>query len=84
MRISVVVTCTAAVICFVAALEFGNSIAQDVQEALSTNENFWSSQGSRIWNEHEKLFPQSRKRAALAVTLIAAFGLLFATAFLVR
>jgi hypothetical protein len=63
----------------------GNSIAKDVNEALGTDYNgIWSLNGNRIWKEHERLFPNSRKRTALAVTLVVAFGLLFATGFLAR
>jgi hypothetical protein len=63
----------------------GNSIANDVNEALGTGYNgIWSLNGNKIWKEHERLFPGSRKRTALAVTLVVAFGLLFATGFLAR
>lgn len=61
----------------------GDSIAKDVNEAQGTKYNgIWNLKGNRVWQEHERLYPASRKRAALAAALVAAFGLLWVLAFL--
>jgi hypothetical protein len=69
----------------VGCIVIGNAIAKDVNGSLGTGYNgIWRLNGNKIWNEHERLFPASRKRAALATTVVAAFGLITVAAFLPR
>jgi hypothetical protein len=66
---------------FMAMPGIGMSITKDVNEKFGTSYvGLWTLQGNKIWGEHQKLFPHSRKRIALAATLLAAFGLLFVVA----
>lgn len=83
MSVSQLLTLLVAAICFFAALDLGDSIAREVQQVRGTpDESIWNSRANQIWMDHERLFPDSRKRRALAATLIAAFGLFFAAAWL--
>ena len=85
MRILQILSLIAAVGLFCGTILIGNSITKDVNENMgSHHDGIWSSSGNRIWKEHERLFPANRKRAALAITLVAAFALFMATAFLSR
>ena len=80
-----ILSLAAAVASFVGTILIGNSIAKDVNETLGTDyRGIWSVSGNKIWKEHERLFPANRKRVALAIALVAAFGLFMASAFLAR
>ena len=68
---------------FVVALKLSRSITDDVNKALGTTyEKFWSTDRRLIWNQHKRLFPASRKRTRLAIALLVAFAMVWASAFL--
>jgi hypothetical protein len=66
----------------VAHIIIATSITSEVNERLGKQyKGVWSLQGDEILKEHERLFPDSRKRAAFFATFVAAFILFFATGF---
>lgn len=72
MRTVQVLTSLAAIGLFTAGILIGSSIAHEVDEARgSTYGGIWRSNANTIWREHERLFPMSRKRTALAGTFLA-------------
>ena len=80
MRTLQVLSSLAAVGLFTAGILIGSSIARDVDEALGTTYGgIWNSNANTIWKEHERLFPLSRKRAALAGAFLASVGLFIIT-----
>jgi hypothetical protein len=80
MRTLQVLTSLAAVGLFTAGVLIGISIARDVDEALGTTYGrIWSSNANTIWKEHERLFPLSRKRAALVGAFLASAGFFIIT-----
>lgn len=65
----------AAVASFSSAILIDDSIAKDVSEALGTDyKGMFGLNGEKVWKEHQRLFPASRKRAALVGALVATFG----------
>ena len=80
MRTIQVLTSLAAVGLFTAGILIGSSIAHDVDEALGTAYGgIWRSNAKTIWREHERLFPMSRKRAALAGAFLASVAFFIVT-----
>ena len=75
-----VLTSLVAVGLFIAGILIGSSIAREVDEASGTNYGgIWSSNANTIWKEHERLFPMSRKRAALVGAFLASVGFFIST-----
>lgn len=64
---------------FVATIAVGHSIAEDVNDKLGTEYRGVFGKGDP-WTAHQRLFPASRKRMALALTLIGWVGLLLGVA----
>ena len=85
MNVFQVLSGAAALASFTAHIVIARSVTEDVNDRLGTDyKGIWSPDGSKTWAEHERLFPSSRKRVALAATMVAAFTLFMATAFLTR
>ena len=85
MDLAQILSGAAAVASFTAHIVVASSMTRTVNDRLGTDyKGIWSSHGDEVWKEHQRLFPASRKRAALAATLVAAFALFMATAFLAR
>lgn len=83
VHVTQILSWAAAVVCFVATITVGNSIAKDVNQALGTDyKGIWSLEGNKVWKERERLFPASRKRLLLALALVLAFSFFIATAVL--
>ncbi len=80
-----IISLAAAAGSFLGVILIGNSIARDVNGTLGTDyDSIWSLNGNRVWQEHQRLFPYSRKRAALGTMLLGWLALLFVTGFLGR
>jgi hypothetical protein len=61
---------------FVTTIATGHSIAEDVNGKMGTDYKGVFVRKGDPWKEHERLFPASRKRIALAVALAASVGFL--------
>ncbi len=85
MRALQIVAWAAEIGSFVLVIVIGGSITKDVNESLGESYNgIWSARGNKIWKDHERLFPASRKRICLAAALLSSFAFLIAGACLVR
>ena len=73
MNVFQVLSGAAALASFAAHIVIARSVTEDVNDRLGTDyKGIWSPDGSKTWAEHERLFPSSRKRVALAATFLVA------------
>jgi hypothetical protein len=72
-----------AFVSFCFCLHYSTLITADVNEALGTHyERLFGAQGNKIWDEHGKAFPSSKRRLYFATTFSCSFGLLFLSGWL--
>lgn len=82
MSVYQVVSLTAAGLCFAIVIRAASSIVNDVNESIGTAyTRLFSLDGNTIWKEHQRVFPSSRKRTVLSMTLFLTFTLMFVTAY---
>jgi hypothetical protein len=68
---------------FAVLMFFSDAIRKEVNASLGTTyTSFWNLQGNRIWNEHARLFPASRKRLYLAAAICTTPVFIFTAALL--